>query len=302
VTRSASQLALVEREEPRGRVRLALVDGRGAAAVDACELTIDPLTLHDGGGGLVPVGGIGNVATRPSHRRQGLATQLLEVAIERMRASDMAASLLYGIDGFYEPLGWRSCGDERWVQLPLDGWRDTPSSAARARALQAPDLPRIHELYEQLAAATPGAVHRTGTHAWARLDPAEVDVVERDGDLVGWCWRGVGLPERDDAQSSRQRTVAFAELQAVDQDAMLAVLDAAVARARRDEHVPDASALVTGADDTHLLRRLARLGLVEATLVDEVRPRGGPMLLAFDDRGRALLGRGDLYQFLPDRF
>jgi predicted N-acetyltransferase YhbS len=300
VSAQVEGLELVERVEPDDRVRLSLVDASGAVAVDACTLTIDHLRLHDGRGGLVRVDGIGNVATLESHRRRGLATQLLDAAVERMRTGGASASLLYGIDGFYGPLGWHTCGDERWVRIELDSWREPADAGLVARPMQAGDLEPMRGAYERCVAGIPGAASRSSGRAWTLLDPADVVVVERDGLLAGWAWLGQGVPERDAVQARMPGRRVVAELQAVDDAAMLAVVDAAVAHARAAS--AGAGAIVTGACEAHPLRRVARAGLVECALVDEVRPRGGAMLRAFDDVGEALLASGELYQFLPDRF
>jgi predicted N-acetyltransferase YhbS len=68
-------------------------------------------------GRAVRLGGIGSVATHASQRGGGLARDLLERALERMRARDMALSLLFAapVAPLYERLGWRrvrrrSCG------------------------------------------------------------------------------------------------------------------------------------------------------------------------------------------------
>lgn len=291
-------LALVEREEAHGRTRLALVDDAGTSPVDACWLTIDPLRLHDGTGGTVELLGIGNVNTLPDHRRRGLASGLLEAAVERMRGSGAAGSLLYGIDDFYDRFGWRTWGDERWVDVPVDRL-GAPGSTYAVRPMLEADGTAIRERYATIAARVPGADARSSGRAWAQLRPTDVDVALRDGELVGWAWLGAGaVPERDAHQERRgPEALVFAELQAVEDEAMEAVLSAAAARAR----AAGSAWIVTGAPEEHPLRSVARHGALECRLVDEVRPRGGAMLLPFDASARALAARQP-YQFLPDRF
>lgn len=297
---TAAGCALVERDEAHGRVRLALVDDAGATSVEACWLTIDPLRLHDGVGGLLDLLGVGNVNTLPSHRRRGLATRLLEVAVERMRGAGVSGSLLYGIDGFYEQFGWRSFGDERWVDVAIERI-GVPDPELVVRPMVSADLPAVRAAHAAIAARIPGAEARASGRAWEQLREAGADVVERRGGLVGWAWLGAGaVPERDARQERcGDDTLVFAELQAIDEQAMQAVLGAAAARSR--VVAPAADRLVTGAPEGHPLRQLARRGLVECRLVDEVRPRGGAMLLPFDPSAAALAAL-EPYQFLPDRF
>lgn len=294
MTSEVDGLALVEREEAHGRVRLALESG----ADEVCWLTVDPLRVHDGAGGTVELRGIGNVNTEPAHRRRGLASRLLEAAIERMRATGAAGSLLYGIDGFYDRFGWSSWGDERWVEVPLAALPDRRAG----RAMVEEDRAQLTATYATVSATTTGADDRSSGRAWAQLRPAGVEVVERDGELVGWAWLGAGgVPERDaQQQRSEAGSVVFAELQAVDDQAMLDVLAAAARRARA--HDPAATRIVTGAPERHPLRRLARRGAIDCRLVDEVRPHGGAMLLPFDEVGSRLADAAAPFQFLPDRF
>lgn len=299
MTDEVDGLRLERRTEPHGRIRMALVDETSGVQLDACALTIDPLELHDGAGGLVRVDGIGNVATLQSHRRRGLASALLRLAIEQMRSGDAAASLLYGIDHFYGPLGWRSCGDERWVRLRLDAWRAPVPTQVEVRAATVGDLPDLREQYEHVASSIPGAASRRGTRTWDQFDPTGSVVAVRDGAVTGWAWRGGDLPEVPGAERALPGARVFGELQAIDEDSMLALVHASCELVRADQGVEQ---LLIGAPDTHPLRRLAHHGALECALVDDVRPHGGPMLLPFDSDGEALLARGDLYQFLPDRF
>lgn len=307
VTRMVAGLALVERQKAHGRVQLALVDHSGGFSRDATSLTIEPLELHDGDGdgALVRVDGIGSVFTLEAYRGQGLASRLLEVAIERMRSGDAAGSLLYGIDGFYEPLGWRTCGDERWVAFDVargraEHARSPTGSRAHVRTMREDDRAAVMRLYEQIATKTVGAVARSGdARTWSLLEPADVTIVEREDVVVGWAWRGTGLGARANIQNDLPGVAAFVELQAVDVDAAWHVVHAARARveASDDAALPR---LVTGAPDGHALRLLARSESLDAHLIDVVRPHGGAMLLPFsEDAMRVAHGS---YQFMPDRF
>ena len=124
----------------------------------------------------------------------------------------------------------------------------------------------------------------------------------RDGVLHGWAWRGArDVPERDAVAGRQPGRLAYAEVQALDVTALLALL-AGVASRERDDH-PEAVELVTGACDGTALRAAARNGRFTGAIVDEVRPTGGAMLLEIDASSVRALGRGgELYQFLPDRF
>ncbi|MCW2927866.1 MAG: GCN5-related N-acetyltransferase [Thermoleophilia bacterium] len=300
----APGLSLEERTEPHGRTRFALAEQVSGRPVDVSSLTIDVIELSDGAGGIVRCGGIGNVETRPSHRRRGLAARLLDDAVEWMVARALDGSLLYGIDDYYDRFGWRSCGDERWVRVSLADMARLPAGPTdvKVRGYVATDHPAMVELYAELARTMPGAALRSSDgRAWARLEPSEVRVAYRDGQLVGWTWRGLdGPPEHTSVAARERHAVVFSELQAVNDDVALALLHDACAWAVEQREEPGREQLLVGAPEGHPLRALARAGRIPARLVDELRPTGGPMLRPFTDAARAL--GTDLYQFLPDRF
>jgi hypothetical protein len=293
-----AKLPLRVSAEPHGRVRLTLRDGD----VVATELTIDALQLCDGRGHQVSLGGVGNVATAPSHRRRGLARALLEHAVGRMQADGLDGSLLYGIDDFYDRLGWRSCGDERWVRIPLDVPLEWPAGGVVTRRLRLEDMSALILLHARLCAGQRGALTRVdGGRVWSRLDPAEVIVAERAGALVGWAWRGRGSVAERDTIARREPTASvWSELQAVDMPVARALVSAATQFTRESATERGRSYLLTGAGDDWPLRRAVRSGLIPGTLVDELRPAGGAMLQPFTPLAHGL--GGDLYQSLADRF
>ena len=61
--------------------------------------------LHTGGHRL-PTGYVEAVATRPSHQRQGLGSQVIAAAGELIDRTYRLGALATGVVGFYEQLGW----------------------------------------------------------------------------------------------------------------------------------------------------------------------------------------------------
>ena len=87
------------------------------------------------GGRLRPVGMIDTVMTHPDHRRRGIARRLLTSAIEGMRETGLAASLLYTIDEsvpyrFYRSLGYKPHAPIRYFR------RVQPEGVRPVRALR----------------------------------------------------------------------------------------------------------------------------------------------------------------------
>src|SRR5262249_4183513 len=127
-----------------GDVLLAVEDRVPVACVQVFSKTI---RLR---GRTVRLGGIGSVATHASQRGSGLATDLLERALERMRARAMAISLLFAapVAPLYERLGWRRIPAPI---LRLARAAPTESPAAGREFLPA-DLERVTALYETFTA------------------------------------------------------------------------------------------------------------------------------------------------------
>jgi len=53
------------------------------------------------------MGGIGEVSTAPEYRRKGIASKLLQMAIDYMEKNDMVVSVLFGNQSIYHTLGWQ---------------------------------------------------------------------------------------------------------------------------------------------------------------------------------------------------
>ena len=145
------------------------------------------------GGHLRPVGVVDTVMTHPDHRRRGLARRVLTTAIEGMRERELAASLLYTIDGsipyrFYQSLDYKPHAPIRYLR------RIQPEAMAPASALQlaAPsDDSRLVEFLNACFARHEGYVP-LDEHLWCwrrRERPAELPadtyVVQESGRILG---------------------------------------------------------------------------------------------------------------------
>jgi YD repeat-containing protein len=298
VTSSVDEgFALETRPVSEQRTQLAFVDGSTGVPVDACTLTIDDLEVYVDSEATMRVAGIGNVETLPSHRRRGLATALMSRTIDHMRARGFAASLLYGIDDFYDRFGWRDCGDERWVVIDRERALVAGNELPTVRAMHVGDRDALQRVYHASASRVPGSICRRAIdEVWTRLDVSDVLVTEdAAGRVIGYVWHGHGqVAERDAAASRRLSVDVWAELHAETEAAALALVRAACSRES------DAAHIMIGAPDQHVLRRVVRSGVFDAVLEDVYRPQGGAMLLVLDEQ--LVHPKGSWYQFLPDRF
>ncbi len=139
-------------------------------------------------GQVIPIGGIGSVATHPDYERRGIATELLRRAIDDMERRGHALSLLFAARiSFYQRLDW--------VQLLRPAWSLTRSSSAQSsRPFVATDLDRVERIYDYYNLRADGSVVRDRRYWLAQLGYAgnpeeDFRVVERNGKIVAYARR-----------------------------------------------------------------------------------------------------------------
>ncbi|MBC7644644.1 MAG: GNAT family N-acetyltransferase, partial [Thermoleophilia bacterium] len=261
-------------------------------------------------------------------RKQGLATRLMDHAIETMRERGAQVSLLYGIDNFYHRWGYASCGDEHSLRLLLPE-PASPSSRGRLpvgwnlREATPADQPQLQAIYELSAATVAGSnLGASRARAWnwlgtslecgspARRDgwpngPAtgspECTVLTDDhGEIAGYLWLATGSYSVDELARRNPDDAVVGELHARDDEAAAAMVVVAHTLGRRWGLARGApfAAVHTGTRPGHNIADAA-LGSHHCEIRRELRPHGGLMALVLADNVEA---PADWYQFLPDRF
>jgi predicted N-acetyltransferase YhbS len=135
------------------------VAAEAGALLSCVQIFPRPLRIA---GTCVETGGIGSVFTREDARRRGLAERVLAAAGEAMRARGMAVSLLFGEQGIYARLGWRTWGARAALLVREPGAAAPPAPpGAEIRAFErAPDLSPVRALHERYSDALSGTVVR----------------------------------------------------------------------------------------------------------------------------------------------
>ena len=166
--------------------RVAVTDGRIAGYVRIFARTM----LIRG----VPVaaGGIGSVATHPGARHDGIATALLQDAIEQMQRETMAVSFLFtGIPGFYERLGYRIVREPYFEADASEAAATPTNSLYSLRSIEDADVRRLVAIHRTATARTTGATLRSArtwrdAQHWLTEDDAGCFVAERNGVPVAY--------------------------------------------------------------------------------------------------------------------
>jgi predicted acetyltransferase len=164
---------------------------------------------HWWGGRRVPAAGVTGVAVRPESRGGGVARTMLAALLEHAHERGAAVSALHPtVTDVYRAAGWEVAGTLEAVHLDTAGlprFRDTgevglvPGGPA--------DLPRVTDLYEQVARLHDGLLTRRG--GFFELDPPDtplprdvdaVTLAEVGGELSGALLFGRGRGYGPDAQ------------------------------------------------------------------------------------------------------
>ncbi|MEU5694836.1 GNAT family N-acetyltransferase [Actinosynnema sp. NPDC020468] len=167
---------------PGQRALVAELDGRPAGV-----LTIN--SYHQFHGGVpVPTGGVGGVAVDPYARGRGVASGLLDRALESLREQGQPLSVLYAtVPSLYRSRGWERAGVYESLDLTMD--RLPAGGRVRARAATEADLDALHACYVDLASTVGGLLDRRGP-AFDVADVLKLDVVSvvpgHDGEVRGY--------------------------------------------------------------------------------------------------------------------
>lgn len=110
----------------------------------------------------VPMGGVASVAVSPEARGQGVASRMMRLLVERMRAEQLPISALYpATPGLYRSLGWEFAGHWTRYTMPLERLRPVPRpERGRVRRARVDELEAIERLRTALAAEHDGALDR----------------------------------------------------------------------------------------------------------------------------------------------
>lgn len=145
-------------ERGRGRTFLRRNGGKLVAAVQVFSRR-----ARWGNSGSAAVGVIGNVATEPEYRGQGLAGSLLDEAMGWMRIQGCDFGLLFtGLQGYYERWGWTPA-PYHFLTVPTAA-KVCPGRAAAlhtVRRMEHADLPTIGAIHEVDPGADSGPFFRT---------------------------------------------------------------------------------------------------------------------------------------------
>ncbi len=171
-------------------IRIALDEG---TIVSTVRVFIRKMYLH---GEPIPVGGIGEVSTRPEYQRRGLATQLLKDAIRFMEDREIAMSSLHGSQRIYSIEGWRKV-PRYYARQAFNAEKRSEWAIRPANFDNAAEVKRIAERYDGYARKFNGTFVRDKIEYWTKWVQTESPnawVAERDGSIEGY----VSVVQRDD--------------------------------------------------------------------------------------------------------
>jgi predicted acetyltransferase len=135
-----------------------------------------------------PVSAIRAVGVRPTARRRGYASQMMQAIVRADHAAGRAFSLLFPFQhGYYRRLGYATVGLTHFYRVPVACIPDQPELRRRVRPAQELDHEPIYDLHRRSLPAGAGGLERSAaqwTARWAKAD--EHWVVYDDGGAQGY--------------------------------------------------------------------------------------------------------------------
>lgn len=200
-------------------------------------------TIELAGGATLRLGGLSSVATDPSARRRGYASQLVEACCQDLRAQGCHLAVLWTeVHAFYERLGFASLGSELLYRVPQSNLR-RPMSDAELGPYTAADV----EPMMALRAAVRPYTRRSETEwaAYLRIPKMQAWVARRGGRCVAYLIVGKGEDFRNCCHEWAGKA-----------DALISLLDYAAMQSPRRELI------LLAPEDSHPLNRaLQQLGV-----------------------------------------
>lgn len=137
-------------------------------------------------GTMVSMGGIGEVSTQPEHRRKGLSSRLLEMAIRYMESSGMVISALgTGVPQHYARFGWETV--PRFIcEAEVEAKPDS-----EVRLLDWDDPQELHQViscYDDYAVQFSGMLVRDEGywHKWVRTEAGRAWILKEGSEVIAY--------------------------------------------------------------------------------------------------------------------
>ncbi len=96
----------------------------------------------------VKIGGIAGVGTDPAFRNEGLASRIMEAALELMKHEGYDASFLYGIPDFYHRFGFTTCMPQHSLEIETRR-AECAQKMLKMRTAQKADYTTIARIYNR---------------------------------------------------------------------------------------------------------------------------------------------------------
>jgi predicted acetyltransferase len=171
-----------------GTYTCGVFDEAGLQAV----VVVNDYRIYLGSEVVVPMGGIGGVASLPASRGKGYAGKCLLYSLEKMRETGHITSMLYPFSfEYYRRYGWEWVGTQRSYKVDTSALQGFPETKWCRQATEA-DFPAIQSLYETFAKQYRGCLVRP-EQAWNRLKHRKNQyrvtyLYEHEGNLEGYLY------------------------------------------------------------------------------------------------------------------
>lgn len=138
-------------------------------------------------GQVVPMGGIGEVSTKPEYRCKGLSTKLLTLAVKRMESVGIKVSMLGAAHekiGYYSKLGWENMS--RCFNVSTVKGNHNLSFKIRSVNFET-DIPKLSLIHTIYSGKLNGVILRDEEYywnKWVKYDAKNFYVIEDEKDTI----------------------------------------------------------------------------------------------------------------------
>ncbi len=174
-----------------GTYTCGVFDEAGLQAV----VVVNDYRIYLGAEVVVPMGGIGGVASLPASRGKGYAGKCLQFSLEKMRETGHITSMLYPFSwDYYRRFGWEWIGTTRKYKVRSSSLKGDPETEKVRQATEA-DFPTIQHVYETFAKRYRGCMVRN-EQGWNMLKHRKnrytvTYIYEHEGQVEGYIvYRG----------------------------------------------------------------------------------------------------------------
>lgn len=173
-------------------IRIAIYNGN---IISALRLTTDIIRI---GEARLKMGGIGWVSTAGHFRNKGIASKLIQNAVQYMKANAYHVSMLFGIPNFYHRFGFATTLPEYYINITTKEVLDIQPVPHKVRKIKPGDILLLRKIHNENDEEIACSLIRTQAHfavKWIEWENGKT-IMDMNGKILGYF-----LPRKNDSDT-----------------------------------------------------------------------------------------------------